>query len=77
MANETLPQGPQAFAGWDSSIYLAWVRAMADILMAKADPNQMAEETLATYGGLMHALTEAVEEMQDRERKEMQALKAA
>ena len=31
MATETLPQGPKAFAGWDSSMFLAWIRAMSDM----------------------------------------------
>ena len=59
MATETVPQGAQAFAGWDSGIYLAWVRAMSD------------------YGGLMHALTEAAEQLAESERQEMRQRMAA
>lgn len=71
MATETVPQGPQAFAGWDSSIYMAWVRAMSDMMLTSGDPNTMAEHTLANYGGLMHALIEAAEELQAQERATM------
>lgn len=77
MATETVPQGPQAFAGWDSSIYMAWVRAMSDMMLCKADPTGMDEHTLANYGGLMHALTEAAEEMQASERKVLMQRKVA
>ena len=77
MATETLPQGPKAFAGWESFMYLAWVRAMSDMMLSKGDPGQMDEHTLSNYGGLMHALTEAAEEMADLERQETRAPKAA
>lgn len=71
MATETLPQGPKAFAGWDSSIFMAWIAAMSDMMMTGGDPAQMADETLKNYGGLMHSLTEAAEEMLERERADM------
>lgn len=71
MATETLPQAPKAFAGWDSSMYLAWIRAMSDMMLTGGDPNTMAEHTLSNYGCLMHSLTEAAEEMQARELAEM------
>ena len=68
---------PDAFAGWDSTMYMAWVRALSDMMLSKADPGQMAEHTLANYGGLLHALTEAAEEMQASERKALLERKAA
>lgn len=71
MATETVPQGPQAFSVWDSSIYMAWIRAMSDMMLSKCDPSCMDEHTLANYGGLMHALTEAAEELQAKERAAM------
>lgn len=71
MATETVPQGPQAFAGWDSSTYMAWVRAMSDMMLTGGDASTMAEHTLANYGALMHALTEAAEELQAQERATM------
>ncbi len=77
MATQTVPQGPQAFACWDSSIYMAWVRSMSDMLLSKADPTVMDENTLANYGGLMHALTEAAEELQASERKSLLERNAA
>ena len=77
MATETVTQAPQAFTGWDSTMYMAWVRAMSDMMLCKADPGQMADHTLANYGGLLHALTEAAEEMQASEHKAMLERKAA
>lgn len=71
MATETVPQGPQAFAGHDSSIFMSWVRALSDMMLTAGDPHLMAEHTLANYGGLMHALTEAAEELQRQERVEL------
>lgn len=71
MATGTLPQGPKAFTGWDSSMYLAWARAMSDMLLSNGDPVMMDRHTLSNYGGLMHSLTEAAEEMQERERADM------
>ena len=71
MATETLPQGPKAFAGWDSSMYLAWIRAMSDMMLTNADPGTMDRHTLSNYGRLMHSLSEAAAEMQERERAEM------
>jgi len=71
MATETVPQGPKAFAGWDSTMYMAWIRALSDMMLSNADPGTMGKHTLANYGGLMHSLTEAAEEMQERERADM------
>ncbi len=71
MATGTLPQGPKAFTGWDSSMYLVWIRAMSDMLLSNSDPGTMDKHTLSNYGGLMHSLTEAAEEMQARELAEM------
>lgn len=34
MATETVPQGPKAFAGWGSSMYPAWIRAMSDMMLS-------------------------------------------
>lgn len=70
MATETLTQAPNAFAGWDHSIYLGWLHAMSDMMLSKGDPSQMAPETLSSYGGLMHQLSQAVEELVEREAKE-------
>ena len=71
METETVPQGPKAFAGWDSTMYMAWIRALSDMMLSNADPGTMDKHTLANYGGLMHSLTEAAEEMQERERADM------
>ena len=68
MESVTVAQGPQAFAGWDSSVFMSWLRAMSDMMLSKADGAQMAPETLSNYGGLMHALTQAANELQERER---------
>lgn len=73
MATETLPHGPQAFAGHDSSVFMTWVRALSDMMLTAGNPHLMAEQTLANYGGLMHALTEAAEELQAKERAEFSA----
>lgn len=67
MATETVPQAPKAFAGWDSSMYLVWIRAMSDMMLCNADPGTMERHTLSNYGGLMHSLSEAAAEMQERE----------
>ena len=73
MATETLQQAPKAFAGWDSSIYLHWLNAMSDMMLSKGGPAQMASETLSGYGGLMHQLGLAVEELAAQERAERSA----
>lgn len=70
MATESVTTGLKAFEGYDSSIYMSWLSAMSDMLMADGDASVMAPHTLANYGGLMFAVTEAAKELQERERNE-------
>ncbi|QDA56026.1 hypothetical protein [Thermomonas aquatica] len=67
-ATDSVPVAPQAFAMWDSSIYLSWINAMSDVLMCKGDPGQMAPETISSYAGLMYQLGLAVEQVSAEER---------
>lgn len=77
MATEIVNDAPKAFAGWDSSIYTGWLKAMSDMMLTKGDPTAMHSETLANYGGLMNALTEALEELQERDRQAHRARQLA
>ena len=73
MATESVTTGLKAFEGFDSSIYMSWISAMSDMLLSNGDASVMDEHTLANYGGLMFAVTEAAKEVQDRERAEVRA----
>lgn len=59
-----------AFARYDQSVFLGWMEAMSDLLMSGGDTAQMAGTTLPNIGGLMFALTEAAQELAQREREE-------
>ena len=70
MATEIVEQGPSAFTGFDSSVYLAWMKGLSELMMSGGDPNQLTRHTLANVGGLMYALTEAADELSAMERKD-------
>lgn len=68
MATETLPQGPQAFAGYDQSIFLEWLEGLTDLIQSRGEPSLMDKRTMPLVGGLMHALVLASTELGERER---------
>ena len=60
--------GPVAMGTYDSSVYLGWIRAMGEVLMSHSPCDSVPGEVISSYGGLMAALAESVEELLAKER---------
>lgn len=65
---EEREQALNAFKGYDKGVYMDWLAAISDVLMTGGDAAAMAKSTLPNLGGVMYALTQAAEEMDERER---------
>lgn len=65
--------GPKAFAGNDSSVYLAQAMAVAD-LIATGDHEQCAKGTVNEAGMLVFALLDAARELDEIERENQRAI---
>lgn len=60
--------GPKAFASYDSSIYLAWLGAIGGVMM-NSGSEMLPGRDAANLGGLILALTEAAQEVDEQDRK--------
>lgn len=60
--------GPRAFAVYDSSVYLAWIGAIGGVMM-NAGSDMLPGKDAANLGGLILALTEAAQEVDEKDRK--------
>lgn len=69
MATETVPQGPQAFAGYDQGVFLQWLEALTDLVHSQGSPGLMDEHTVRNVGGLMYALVQAAQELGELQAK--------
>lgn len=69
MATETVPQALEAFEGYDQSVFLQWMEALADLIHSQGKPGVMDEQTMPIVGGLMNALVQAAQELGEREAK--------
>jgi len=63
-------RGPVAMGTYDSSVYLAWIETMAEVLSSVSPKTHLPGEVAASYGGLMMALSEAAKELMHREIRE-------
>ena len=62
--------GPKALGHYDSSVYLAWLRAIGDLMMnASRDP--LPGHATSNLGGLVLALSEAAQELAEQDRAEL------
>ncbi len=61
-----------AFSGYDSTVFLAWAAAVAD-LMASADAQNVDRQTIPECGGLIFSLVKAADELASAERAERKA----
>ena len=59
--------GPKAFACYDSSVYLAWLKAIGDLMM-NADKDCLPGRATSNLGGLVLALSEAASELAEADR---------
>lgn len=59
--------GPRAFAVYDSSVYLAWLGAIGGVMM-NAGSDMLPGKDTANLGGLILALAEAAQEVDERDR---------
>ena len=65
--NPTIKAPPlRAFDCYDSSVFLSWMKAVSDLMMSGSVEN-CARETGASLGGLLYSLSEAAEELAERE----------
>lgn len=64
--------GPKAMAYQDSSVYMAWVRSIGD-LMLNATGDALPAGTTSNLGGLILALAEAASELEERDRARWRA----
>lgn len=60
--------GPKAFASYDSSVYLAWLGAIGGVMM-NAGSEMLPGRDTSNLGGLILALTEAAQEVDENDRK--------
>lgn len=70
MATQTVPEGLEAFAGYDQSVFLQWMEALTDLVHSQGKPGLMDEQTMPNVGGLMYALVQAAKELGERQAKE-------
>ena len=54
----------KALDGYDSSVYLAWLEAVGDVMMGG---HPLAKNTVVNIGGMILALSAVAQELQERE----------